>query len=119
MKSILSFFKKMLIRAGRPVAGVFGSRLHGFEVRRAATFLAVVVCASTLLVGLFYVWTRMQIVQKGYELSALEAKNEELKNRKRELLLEIASLQSPGELEKKARKLGLVTPAMGKVVHVP
>jgi len=35
------------------------------------------------------------------------------------LMVEMASLQSPKELEKKARKLGLVFPAMEKVVHVP
>jgi len=88
-------------------------------VRRAALFTAVVLSAAVLFVGLFYVWTRMQIVQIGYEISTLEDKNKDLKNRKRELMLEMASLQSPGELEKKAGKLGLVFPAVGKVVHVP
>jgi cell division protein FtsL len=61
----------------------------------------------------------MQLVQIGYEISSLENENGDLKKRKRELLLEIASLQSPQELEKKAGKIGLVLPAMGKVVHVP
>ncbi len=44
--------------------------------------------------------------------------NSDLKKRKRELLLETASLQSPQELEKKAGKIGLVLPAMGKVVSM-
>ncbi len=61
----------------------------------------------------------MQLVQMGYELSSLENENNNLKKRKTELLLEIASLQSPQELEKKAGKMGLALPAMGKVVHVP
>ena len=61
----------------------------------------------------------MQIVQAGYEISALESKNKELANRKRELMLEIASLRSPEELEKKARKQGLVVPSINRVVHVP
>ncbi len=86
---------------------------------RAAPFMAVVLSAAVLCVGLFYVWTRMQIVQLGYEISTLEVKNRELKDRKKELMVEMASLQSPKELEKKARKLGLVFPAMEKVVHVP
>lgn len=81
--------------------------------------MAVALSAAVLCVGLFYVWTRMQIVQLGYEISTLEAKNRELKDRKKELMVEMASLQSPTELEKKARKMGLVFPAMEKVVHVP
>lgn len=87
--------------------------------RRRAALTAVLLSVTVLFVGLFYVWTRMQIVQIGYEISELESKNKELKNRKRELQLEIASLQSPGELERKARKLGLVSPEMRRVVHVP
>ena len=61
----------------------------------------------------------MKIVQVGYEISTLENKNKELKNRKRELLLEIASLESPQELEKKAVRQGLRFPAIGRVIHVP
>lgn len=77
------------------------------------------ICAGFLFVGLFYVWTRMQLVQIGYEISAVDTRNAELKNRKRELMLEIASMQSPKELEAKALKFGLTYPAMGKVVNVP
>lgn len=89
------------------------------RIRRAAPFMVVVISASLLFVGLFYVWTRMQIVQIGYEISELSSKNKELANRKRELMLEIASLQSPQELEKKARKQGLIIPHIDRVVHVP
>ncbi len=85
----------------------------------AGPFVVVALAGAILCIGLFYVWTRMQIVQIGYEVSSLENENTDLKKRKRELLLEIASLQSPPELEKKAGKIGLVLPAMGKVVHVP
>jgi cell division protein FtsL len=83
------------------------------------TFLGVSVLIFALFIGFFYVWNRMKIVQVGYEISTLEKNNRELKNRKRELLLEIASLESPGELEKKAAKQGLRFPAIGKVIHVP
>ncbi|HMK35554.1 MAG TPA: septum formation initiator family protein [Desulfomonilaceae bacterium] len=99
-------------RAFRAVWGWFG-------LGKTSPVMVVVLSAAILFVGMFYVWTRMQLVQIGYEISGLENKNNELKNRKRELLLEIASLQSPRELETKAAKYGLVFPAMGKVVHVP
>lgn len=89
------------------------------EFRLSAPFLALVVSAAVIVVGLFYVWTRMQVVQIGYEISRFEEKNKELQNRKRELLLEIASLQSPAELQQKALKQGLRFPDMGRVLHVP
>jgi cell division protein FtsL len=88
-------------------------------IRRMGPFIGVVLSAAVLFVGLFYVWTRMQMVQIGYEISRTESKNRELQKRMRELTLEIASLQSPAELEKKASKIGLTLPPMDKVIHVP
>jgi cell division protein FtsL len=103
----------------RVVRSVLGLDLKAGRSREKAVAVLAFICAAALLAGLFNVWTRSRTVQTGYEISGLEARNKELKNRKRELLLEIASLQSPGELEKKAGKQGLVFPSMGKVVHVP
>ncbi len=89
------------------------------ELGRTGAVMAVLLVGSLIFVGLFYVWTRMQLVQIGYEIAELEKENKALKKRKEELQLEVASLQSPQELEKKARKqAGLVFPDMGKVVHV-
>ena len=59
------------------------------------------------------------MVEIGYEISSLENRNRDLKKRVNELMLEIASLESPGDLEKKASRMGLVFPPVGKVVHVP
>ena len=89
------------------------------ELGRTGAVMAVLLVGSLIFVGLFYVWTRMQLVQIGYEIAALEKESKALKKRKEELQLEVASLQSPQELEKKARKqAGLVFPDIGKVVHV-
>ena len=91
----------------------------GSGLSRAGMILASVLVVWLLCMGLFYVWTRMQLVELGYEIAALEKKNEELEKRQRELSVEIASLQSPSELEKQARKrAGLTFPAVGRVVHV-
>jgi cell division protein FtsL len=100
-------------------ARFFDGTRNRSEILRAAPVMVVAISVAVILVGLFYVWTSMQIVQTGYAISTLEEKNKELRNRQRELLLEIASLESPSELQKKAAKQGLVLPAMGKVVHVP
>jgi cell division protein FtsB len=101
---------------GSPLRRTVGSS----DIGSVGALIAVALVASLLFVGLFYVRTRMQIVQLGYEIASLEKQNRILKQRKRELLLEIASLQSPGELERQARqKAKLVVPPMSKVVHVP
>ena len=106
-------------RTGSAIARAIGMSRVRPGIGRAVPLTVVVLSVTILIVGLFYVWTRMQIVQIGYEITRLESKNKEIKNRMRELQLEIASLQSPSELEGKARKLGLVPPAAHKVVHVP
>lgn len=93
--------------------------LRNPELAVTGTMIAIMAAMLLLGGGLFYVWHRMQLVQVGYQISSLEEKNRDLKKRKRELMVEIASLQSPGELEKKALQNGLIVPSRDKVVHVP
>ena len=112
---------KGLLNRLRAHVGTFSGKMvprHGMGATGAVIVVLLVVWL--LSVGLFYVWTRMQVVQIGYEIADLEKKNKALHERKRELLVEVASLESPGELESQARqKAGLVVPSMGKVVNVP
>ena len=113
----------MVSSSSNQAAGLFpgavpASRNSGV-VRRAGMFMAVVLFLAVLAVGLFYVWTRMQLVEIGYEISNLENRNRDLKKRSSELALEIASLESPAELERKASRMGLILPPVGRVVHVP
>jgi cell division protein FtsL len=115
MKTTLTVMSRLTVNMSQWARRV----AHKMSVRLVGPFMALVLSAAVVFVGLYYVWTRMQMVQTGYEISTLERKNNELKKRTRELMLEIASLQSPGELEKKASKIGLALPEMGKVVHVP
>ena len=89
------------------------------ELGRAGVTLAALLIITLIVVGLFNVWTRMRLVQTGYEIARLEKENKVLKKRKEELRVEIASLQSPQELEWKARQRGLVFPTIDKVIHVP
>ena len=102
------------------VLRLFGIVLRSRRTGRTGALIALALVGLLLSGGLFYVWTRMQLVQIGYEIADMEKKNNALKNRQRELSLEIASLQYPADLEKQAReRAGLVFPDMGKVVHVP
>jgi cell division protein FtsL len=88
-------------------------------VHGAGLFIAALIFIAVMVVGLFYVRTRMALVEIGYEVSSLEKKNRDLKKRATELTLKVAFMESPGDLEKKASKVGLVFPSVGKVVHVP
>jgi len=110
---------KITMRPIRLVPQLFRISFINAEIGRASHLAAVILAAAVLIIGMFYVWHRMQLVQIGYEISSLEEKNRELKKRSRELMLEISSLQSPGELEKKAAKHGLAVPPRDRVVHVP
>ncbi len=89
------------------------------KLRVLAPYCVVLALLVLLLTGLFNVWTRMDQVQLGYEISNLQTKNKELKDRVRELSLELSSLESPAELEKMAKKQGLRLPSVGRIIHVP
>jgi cell division protein FtsL len=99
---------------------VFHRVRDGVRFKGLGTFMTVVLTVSLLLVGLFYVWTRMRIVQVRYEIAEQEKISRVWKKRQQELLLEIASLESPADLERKAREeAGLIFPDIRKVHHVP
>ena len=85
----------------------------------AGLFIAALVFIAVMVVGLFYVRTRMSLVEIGYEVSNLESRNRDLNKRHTEMNIEIAFLESPADLEKKASKIGLVFPSAEKVIHVP
>jgi cell division protein FtsL len=89
------------------------------KLRVLVPYCVVLALLVLLLTGLFNVWTRMDQVQLGYEISNLQTKNKELKDRVRELSLELSSLESPAELEKMAKKQGLRLPSVGRIIHVP
>lgn len=89
-------------------------------IHRAGVFTAIVLAIWLLFVGLFYVRTRMQILQVGYAIAELEKENSKLKKRELELVIELASVQSHDSLAPQAReKAGLVFPSADKMVHVP
>lgn len=112
--------KRLVVQAEARTLEYFGRFVPKPRVGKAGAIIVVMLVVWLLSIGLFYVWTRMQVLQVGYLIADLEKKNKSLQERKRELSVEIASLESPGELESEARhRAGLVAPSMDKVVHVP
>jgi cell division protein FtsL len=83
-----------------------------------ATVIAGLLLAAPLAaVGVFHVWSRTRVQGIGYELGRLEAEHRQLLAERDRLNLEVATLRSPGRLERYAReRLGMAPPAPGAVV---
>jgi cell division protein FtsL len=87
-------------------------------LRGASALLAAALLALPLAgVGIFHVWTRTRVQRAGYALGRLEAEHRRLAAERDRLKLEVATLRSPGRLERFAReRLGMAPPAPGAVV---
>jgi cell division protein FtsL len=83
----------------------------------AALLTGVLLAAPLAAVGVFHVWTRTRVLAAGYDLGRLEAEQRRLTAERDHLKLEVATLRSPGRLERYAReRLGMAPPAPGTVV---
>lgn len=70
-------------------------------------------------VSLFFVWSRLQVVNLEYDISSLEGRLRSLQQESRQLTLEAASLRHPGRVEQVAQQdLGLRQPTLAQVVIV-
>jgi cell division protein FtsL len=73
-----------------------------------------------LMIALCLVWVRLQVVNRGYEISTARQLERRLEQEQRELRIEAATLTSPRRLEEVARtRLGMGPPAPGQIVNVP
>src|SRR3990167_7737318 len=64
--------------------------------------------AFTAILSLFYIWSRAQIVNTGYEINLLKGKQRTLMEENKRLRLEMATLDSPLRIEQVARdQLGM------------
>ena len=79
--------------------------------------LVVALLCSALLVagGLGVAALRVQQVHLAYRLDALRAERARTEQLIRQLEVEIATLQSPGRLESRARQLGMTAPTREQV----
>lgn len=68
---------------------------------------------------LFYVWSRVRLVQVGYEVTELERKTQALSKEAQGLELEIAGLKSPKRLKEIAEKrLNMRPPTAEQIILV-
>lgn len=83
-------------------------------------FRVLFLVAFMSILSLFYIWSRVQIVQYGYEINALEVKNRGLVDENKKLKVEVATLKAPDRIEKIAKeKLGMGLPAPEQIEILP
>lgn len=71
------------------------------------------------LAVLLYVWQRVNVIEMGYRIEALERERKELLQKNKALLIEAASLGSPQRIEEIAiSQLGMVRPSPGQMVFI-
>jgi cell division protein FtsL len=94
-------------------------KINGFSLSRPRLLPHLFFIALLLLVSLFFVWSRLQLVHLEYEISAQETRLRSLQQETRALSLEVATLNSPARVEQIARReLGLRAPTPEQVVII-
>jgi cell division protein FtsL len=90
------------------------------EVRRRYVRQVVMLLAIALGFALLFVWTRVQVIQLGYEVSRMRKETKSLADQKNILEADIAGLLAPERLEKIAiEKFGMRLPLGDEIVVVP
>lgn len=89
-------------------------------VRAKIVFRLMFLVAFMAVLSIFYIWSRIQIVEYGYSINDLTLKQEKLIEENKKLKVEVATLKSPERIEKIAQeKLGMQTPTTGQMVELP
>ncbi len=82
-------------------------------------FRLLFVGAVVMVLCLFYIWSRVEVLKMGYDIGELQKEQKELKEQSQKLKLEISVLQSPKRIETLAtQKLDMVWPSADQVYKV-
>ena len=80
----------------------------------------LLIVAAMVFCTLLFVWSRLEVVQMGYELSQTNQVYENLVKESQCLRVELASLKSPSRIDKIAKdRLGLINPKQEKIILIP
>jgi cell division protein FtsL len=89
------------------------------EARQRALLRSTVIGVLLVLVVLFSVWQKFQLVRHGYEMETLQKQRAAEEEVNRHLRLEIETLRSPQRIEELAtKKLHLVEPPPGRAIVI-
>ncbi len=87
--------------------------------RRAPLFILTLFMLFLIGGGLFYVWSRIEVIQFGYEISNAIRAGRGLAEENKKLRLEIATLKSYARIEKFAsEELGMFKPRADQVIVI-
>ncbi len=83
-------------------------------------FKILFLVAFMAILSLFYIWSRVQIVQYGYEINELRGKHQVLTEQNKKLKVEVATLKSPQRIETLAvEKLKMQSPKQEQIRLLP
>lgn len=99
-------FSKML--GGQDVASK-AREVRNRLIKKVGLFVLVAVVCS-----LFCVWSRVKVVQVGYEVSELQKESEDLMKTESHLKIEVGRLKSPSHLQKVATTILKMRPPTGE-----
>jgi len=92
---------------------------QGAVFRRAFLLPSFLFISLVFIISVFFVWSRVELVNLEYDISSMERKLRTLKQEERCLRLEVASLRSPSRIEQVARNdLGMKLPSPEQTVVV-
>ncbi|MDO8519701.1 MAG: cell division protein FtsL [Deltaproteobacteria bacterium] len=69
-------------------------------VKAKLVFRILFLLGFIAILSLFYIWPRVQILQYGYDINALKARQHQLLEANKKLRMEVATLKSPRRVEK-------------------
>jgi cell division protein FtsL len=111
---------KNLSRNGNPILWMEGGS-KAKSVTKKSTFILYFTLLLFFLIGgsLFYVWSRIQVIQLGYEISNALKEGRALFETNKKLKLEIATLKSYARIEKLAvEELKMSKPKPDQVIVI-
>jgi cell division protein FtsL len=84
---------------------------------KATGFIAFCIIAALIAASLFCVWSRVLVINLGYDLSETMERHWKLVGENKKLQIEIALLKSPARIERIAQdELGMEKPLPGQII---
>jgi len=94
-------------------------KVNGFQLTRPALLPLFLYLALILAASLFFVWSRITVVNLEYDISRLGIELREVEQEQKRLRLESAHLRSPVRIERlAATELGLRMPSLEQIILV-
>jgi len=96
-----------------------GSKARAIPAKFSLLLFSILLTLFFIGGSLFYVWSRIQVIQLGYEISIFLKKERALTEANKKLRLEIATLKSYARIEKiAAEDLRMIKPKPDQVIVI-